>query len=454
MNTKEVFELIEQVASISSKTEKERLVKQGMEHELFRKIMRAAYDPFINYGLADIPKPVGIGAGSLDGATAWAIIEQLASRKITGNDARTIVDQLLTEKLDEPSAHLFWRIIKKDMRAGFGENTLNKALKGFVATFPYMRCTLPKDADMESWDWSQGVISQEKADGMFANVSHDDVGSIWISTRQGSPFPLHEMGGDFLHALEQALPRGTQTHGELLVYRNDKLLPREEGNGVLNSILSGGSLAEIEEIRFFAWDQVPLSAVQPKAKLQVRYRARLMGMLGHMKGKGGRWVQPVATRIVRTNAEAMEHYRELLAEGKEGTIVSNPDGIWKDGTSKDKVKFKLEVPVELRVIGFNEGTGKNEGALGSFICQSECGKLKVDVSGRGDAMRAEVWANRDSWLDAVITAKANSIMPPKKEGDLHSLFLPIFIERRNDKSVANTLSEIEKEFANAMGGKK
>jgi DNA ligase 1 len=451
MNTQQVFNLIEEIAAVSAKTEKERLVKQGMEHDLFRKVMRAAYDPFINYGLAGIPKPVGKGAGTMDGPVVWAIIEQLASRKLSGNDARTVVEEFLTEKLDAPSAHLFWRIIKKDMRAGFGENTLNKAIKGFIATFPYMRCTLPKDADMDSWDWSQGVISQEKADGMFANFSHDDAGSIWISSRQGSPFPIHEMHAEFMAAILQALPRGTQTHGELLVYRNDILLPREEGNGVLNSLLNGGSLGLDEEVRFFAWDQVPLSAVQPKAKFGIRYRARLMSMLGHMKGRGGRFVQPVATRIVKSKAEAMDHYREMLSLGKEGTIVSNPDGIWKDGTSKDKVKFKLEVPVELRVKGFNEGTGKNEGALGSFICESECGQLKVDVSGRGDAMRVVVWANRDSWLDAIITVKANSIMAPKKEGDLHSLFLPIFVERRTDKDQADTLVSIEAQFAAAMG---
>jgi DNA ligase-1 len=450
MNAKEVFELIEKIANDSSKLVKENLVKEGMGHELFRRVMRAAYDPFVNYGLADIPKPVGQGVASLDGATAWAIIEQLASRKITGNDARTIVDQLLTQKLDEPSAHLFWRIIKKDMRAGFGENTINKASKGFIATFPYMRCCLPKDAKMDDWDWSQGVLSQEKADGMFANVSHDEAGHIWVSTRQGSPFPTHEIGSELLQAMKEALPRGTQTHGELLVYRDGKLLPREEGNGVLNSILSGGSLAEIEEVRFFAWDQVPLSEVKPKAKYGVRYRRRFMDMLGAMKGKGGRFVTAVSTRIVKTKEEAIVHYRELLALGKEGTILCNPDGIWKDGNSKDKVKFKLEVPVELRIKGFNAGTGKNEGALGSFICESECGQLKVDVSGRGDAMRAEVWANQEDWLDAIITAKANSILPPKKEGELHSLFLPIFIERRLDKDKANSLDEIKAEFLAAI----
>jgi DNA ligase-1 len=45
----------------------------------------------------------------------------------------------------------------------------------------------------------------------------------------------------------------------------------------------------------------------------------------------------------------MIHYRELLLAGKEGSVIGNGDGIWKDGTSKDKIKLKLEVPVDLIV---------------------------------------------------------------------------------------------------------
>jgi DNA ligase-1 len=149
-------------------------------------------------------------------------------------------------------------------------------------------------------------------------------------------------------------------------------------------------------------------------------------------------------------ADAWSHYRELLQQGKEGTVFKKATAIWRDGTSLEQGKLKLKAPFELRVKGFNEGTGKYIGQLGSLICQSECGQLEVNISGRGDKMRAEVWANKDSWLESIITAEGNLVMEPSKEGDKHSIFLPIFLERRTDKTTADSLLRIREQFNAAI----
>jgi hypothetical protein len=117
--------------------------------------------------------------------------------------------------------------------------------------------------------------------------------------------------------------------------------------------------------------------------------------------------------------------------------------IWRDGDSTEQVKLKLKVQVELRVIGFNEGTGKNRGSLGSFQTASECGEVETNVNGRSTAMRKDVWNDLDSWRDAIICVDTNGLLTPKKAGGKHSLFLPIFVERRDDKRAADTLARIE-----------
>ena len=65
-------------------------------------------------------------------------------------------------------------------------------------------------------------------------------------------------------------------------------------------------------------------------------------------------------------------------------------------------------------------------------------------------MRAEVWANKESWLESIITVKANGIMSPDKDGNLHSLFLPIFIEKRADKAEADSLPRVREQFEAAV----
>jgi DNA ligase-1 len=139
----------------------------------------------------------------------------------------------------------------------------------------------------------------------------------------------------------------------------------------------------------------------------------------------------------------------MLQKGKEGTVIKNGTAEWKDGTSKDQVKLKLKFQVDLEVVDFNEGTGKYAGQLGSLVCRTSDGELEVNVSGRGDKMRAEVWANREDWRGAIITGEANAIMPATRS-EKHSLFLPIFIERRLDKKVADTLQRVQEQFDAAV----
>ena len=84
------------------------------------------------------------------------------------------------------------------------------------------------------------------------------------------------------------------------------------------------------------------------------------------------------------------------------------------------------------------------------MCESSCNQVAVNVSGRGDKMRADVWTNREDWLGAIVTVEGNLVMEPSKLGGLHSIFLPIFIERRKDKTEADSLERINEQFAAAI----
>lgn len=457
-----VLAAIEKIAATSSKLEKDALIKQaGTSSPMFMKVCKAAYDPFITYGIATMPErpaDAAPGVNTLDEPAWWDILNDLASRKLSGDAARQAVIKALVF-LDEPSRQLFTRIIRKDLRAGFSEGSINRAFKGTIPEFPYMRCSLPDKSNMDKWNWSNGIISQEKADGMFANVSVDTVGNIWVTSRQGSPIPLDNLPL-LKHAIEATIARETQSHGELTVYRDGVVLPREEGNGMLNSVIQGGALDEGCTIRLDLWDQIPLYAVQPKGKYDVGYSQRLKALLEGMKQGGDhpvvkQHIGVIPTRIVRSREQAIAHYQELLRKGKEGTICKAPDAIWRDGTSKDQVKLKLEVDIDLKVVRVLEGTAgtKNEGRPGSLECSTSCGKLLTSVTVKNEAMRAKIEEDPAKWEGAIMVVRANSIMPPSDSNELHSLFLPRFVEAeaRLDKAVADDLETVRSIFANAAG---
>jgi DNA ligase-1 len=455
---KSVFAAIERIAATSSKIEKEALFKEaGSQSSLFMKVVTYAYDPFKNYGISHAPsKTPGIAAtaNDLSEDMVWKLLDNLISRDLSGNSARENV-QTIVDFLDDESSEVFRRIINKDMRAGFGEGTINRCFKGTLKEFPYMRCTLEPKSNMAKWDWTVGIISQEKADGMFANINFDGSGFLWITSRQGTQFPENCLGVEA--DLRKTLLHGTQTHAELLVTQDGILLPREEGNGVLNSLQSGGKLESSQKVVIHAWDQIPLEVVVPKGSHDVPYKKRLVSIcrqIAAAQAQGMNQVTVVPTKIVHSRGEAFAHYRELLKRGKEGTVLKHPAMPWMDtdGGNKDQVKLKLEVTVELRIKQMqpaSPGT-KHAATFGSLLCESECGGLSVGVSGMKDQDRINIANNWEKFKDSILSVKANSIMDPEDDEEKHSLFLPRWVEPRSDKTRADTLIQIKDQFAAAV----
>lgn len=158
----------------------------------------------------------------------------------------------------------------------------------------------------------------------------------------------------------------------------------------------------------------------------------------------------VPYRIISSYNEAINHLKEELSNGFEGTVVKGFDAIWKDGKKVEQFKLKVEFNCELRIIGFNEGTKgtKLEGSLGSLICQSEDGLITVNVGGQDekedskkDFTKDHIWNNKDEFINKVVEIKCNGLSI-NKEGGWNFLY-PNYVKMRFDKNESNTLEEIK-----------
>lgn len=454
-----ILNILEQVANDPSKNNKIALLTANKDNATLKTVCRLAYDPTINFYLKQIPQAKKYdGTLSLDVAL-HRMERDLATRTYTGSTAREYL-KINLEALTEEDATVLARVIDRDLRAGFSDSTVNKVWKGLIPEYPYMRCSLPKAVKLDTLSWKEGVYSQLKADGMFANVNIDADGEVVITSRSGTQFPLTEFS--FLVAeVKETFTAGTQSHGELLVKRNGEILPRQTGNGILNKVAQGGALPEGHVITFLVWDNIPLSEVKSKGSYSVPYKtryatikaqidAREKASLIPMIASGTKLIELIPTRIVHSMEEALVHYREMLAEGMEGTIIKCGNGIWKDGTSKHQVKMKLEITVDLVIKALTAGKGKNADTFGSVTCQSLDGLLEVNVSGFTDDMRQWIFDNFGTLRDTIMAVKGNSIMPPSDSNEKYSLFLPRFEEFRKDKFVADTMAQVQEQFDNAI----
>ena len=439
--------ILEEVANEPSKNAKIAILTQHKDNKELQEVVRLAYDPTVNFFIKKIPQyETKMRIDFMTMSEAFSLLETLSTRQVTGTAGINQL-KLILECVSADNAKVIAKVVDRDLRAGFGESTANKVWKNLIPEFPYMRCALPKAAKLDEFSWTDGVYSQLKADGMFANVNHTADGDVQILSRAGSLFPSQYFA-HLIADVQKTFPTGTQSHGELLIKRDGVVLPRQIGNGILNKVQKGGDIGANDEIVYLVWDQIALTSVVSKGTYAVPYQLRFAELAAQtLKAE---CIELIDTRIVHNMEEALAHYREMLDLGMEGTIIKNATGIWKDTTSKDQVKMKLDIDVDLVIMGFNAGNGKNEATFGSIVCQSSDGLLEVNISGFTDEVRLEVHNNRDKLIGTIVTVKGNSIMPPTGNNTKYSLFLPRFAEFRTDKKVADDLAKVIEQFDNAI----
>jgi DNA ligase-1 len=463
MNSRNVMKAIEEIAFVSGKNDKQALLTRYMAEADFLSILSLALNPFVTFGVRPA-RYTGFAGNFVWGESTFILLKDLQDRTLTGDAAKAAIETEY-KRLDEKSAELLWRVMNKDLKAGFGENSVNKVKKDFIPCFPYMRCSLPKDSKLDEWPFNTGVISQIKADGMFFDGNIDKT-FVNFTSRQGQPFPsspsFDRLAEQFRIAfgglLTEDFEAGAQTHGELLVEDSaGNILAREVGNGMINKLIQGTELQPGYTLTAVLWDVIPLTSAVKKGSYNVPYLNRLRMLnsaVGMLRAKReDSLIAIIETKVVRSYQEAMDHYMAARRRKQEGTIVKKPTMIWKDGTSKDQVKLKQEVPVELEVFDFEEGKegAKTELTFGSLMCRTSDSLLEVNVgTGFSDELRREINEAREEWIGAIITVKSNEIMVSKDGKKKHSLFLPVYVDRRLDKSVADTYAQVVEQFDNAV----
>lgn len=450
-NAKEMIAFLEKIHATKSTNDKIALIKTQAESDFVKRVFDYAYNPFHNFFIKPFKEKEYKGYVTIPMETprdVFELLDVLKSRSITGNDAHNAIVYFCKISVQDEIV-LLDLILKRDLCCGISGKTINKAIPNLIPIIPYMRCSLMKDVKMEKWE-NKKIYSQIKADGLFVNAEIDDNGNVKLYTRNGSTFPDNSPAlSELITAIKNSNHKNVVYHGELLVTNeNDVILDRQTGNEILNSLLQGTEPEQHNKIVGLFWDIVDLDVFRSdkptKHPNNKPYKER-MELLSQTK------LALIETVICDNIDEAKEHYKQARLQGYEGTVIKLFDALWCNTTSKEQVKLKAETIVELEVIGFKDGTGMNENLFGSITCKSSDDLLIVDVgvSGFTFGERETIAKDKDSYIGKIMAVKANSVIT-RLDSDKKSLFLPRFVEWRNDKDVADTLAHIENQFNSEM----
>ena len=124
-----------------------------------------------------------------------------------------------------------------------------------------------------------------------------------------------------------------------------------------------------------------------------------------------------------------------VSTDNEGVMVNVLDAPYQYKRTKDILKVKVQGDSDLRIIGFEEGSGKYKGMLGAFVLEYKGGTLNCG-GGLTDELRQSIWNNRSSWLDRVMSVKHNGETIDTATGN-PSLRFPRFSELREEGKEVN-----------------
>ena len=432
-----INKFLDGLAANASRNFKIEQLNANSDNEVLREVIRLALDPFTQFYQRKIPEyTTDKHQTSLD--QAMLALYDLKERVVTGNAAIEYLRMLLSS-VSADDAKVLERIISKDLKCGVDVSTANKVWSGLIPEYPCMLCSPFEQKLVDKIKFP--AYAQMKMDGMRFNAIVRD-GKCEFRSRNGKEILL--LGNLEQEFISLAGSFDCVFDGELLVMLegDHQFADRQTGNGILNKANKGTiSAKEAALVHATVWDLIPYVQFidgycgSPYSK---RY-STLQAIVAKQKSDG-RKIWNVTSTIVETLEEAQEIFQGYLAEGFEGIILKDGAGVWEDKRSKTQIKFKGELECDLKIVAVEEGKGKAVGMLGAIICESADGIVKVNVgSGFNDAQRKQYW--KENLVDKIVAVKYNSRIKNKAGED--SLFLPVFIEIRNDKDIADKSKDIK-----------
>jgi len=461
-----ILEIIKELRADASLNYKKEILARYSDYEPFKEFLIRVYNPRINYYMKKIPDVISYGMKEQSTHELYVTLDALSSRIITGGDAINYVRNFLLEA-NQTVRELFELAIGRDIRAGVGVGVINEVYKGLIEETPYMRCSSLDEKTLERFDiMPDGFLAQDKSDGIFNYIIKAN-DTVYMLTRAGTVWTSESLKQDMVECPDKVYV------GEGLIYKDGKPLDRKTGNGMITSYikreatleilqskidavlnsgryLTGKNLKISEEIKqkeqefaeidknlhFVIWDSLTLQEFEEG--LSTRPYIERFGeaiKATFMTNK----LKPVPSYRVYSMKEAQAIADEFISEGGEGAVVKKLDAIWQDGTSKDMVKIKEVYDADLYCVGIKLGKGKYEGKIGSLILQTSCGRIQVDCgSGLTDQDRNTC---PDEFIGKIIEIQYNKFIRSKKDKPV-SLYLPRFVEVREDKNTATSYEEI------------
>lgn len=432
-----------------SRLHKEDVLKQAREAatlgsvnaQVFLGLLRACYNPFVVFGVKQIPDTAGITGADNPWQEYNDLLIKLAKRELTGNSAREAI-QAMANRFDSEEWNTFLApVLRRDMRAGVSDKTINKVCKGTQYEIPIFGCQLATNCEGRP-EMKGNKRLEPKLDGVrvLMVVTHAGNNTNVVSySRNGKVFE------NFTHIEEQISAKfskilgkagntlmgnsGFVLDGEVIGNTFQELMRqarRKENVQATDSVFNVFDILPLEDFRRGFWNAQLNKRVQILENIRsVVDEMPNVELLPHIM---------VDLDTAAGKDQFNRYCKDMVAKGFEGVMIKDVNAPYECKRNTFWMKYKPVYDYDLKVIAIEEGTGKNKGRMGALVCEgTDDGKfINVNVgSGYTDEERQSYWDNQSSVIGQTAVVMADAIT--QNQNGSYSLRFPRFIRFRDDK---------------------
>ena len=420
----EIVSIIEELRNTSSTNGKIQILKINADNLGLKELLELTYNPHKKYKLTE--KSIWTGFPEVQTENNLSeLTEILANNNIT-DYLRGRVANFLTQT-DESIRDLYKCVLLKDLKIGVNASTINKVWKGLIPTSETgvdIKPMLASKFDFDKPPKGEFAIT-EKLDGIRCLAICKEDG-IQLFSRQGKLIEGCVSIETTLMGMRMQVGRDFVLDGELLAMNcGYDTVYKETTKRVKNK-------NEIKEgIYYMAFDMLEMEEFNQLKGIH-KYHERLHKLLDLDKLMGSMFVRIIQPLYIGSNMdrvlELLETYKKL---GAEGLMVNLMDALYEFKRSKAILKVKVMQTADLRIVGFEEGQGRNAGKLGAILVDFKGNEVGVG-SGFTDFDREYIWKNQDQYLGKICEIQFFEIS--KDKDGVESLRFPVWKYLRTDKT--------------------
>jgi len=416
------LEILDECESTNSRTAKEELLQSAIDEihaPTLKTIFTYSLNPYYNYythaeDFEHLPYSRPKHHDNKMFMRMFEILDDLRLRRITGNSAKRLVDQLIKALPDDYHRKWFSRIINQDLRCGISVKTVNKIFKDLIPTFAIQLCDKYDSQDMIGW------YAEPKYNGNRCITIINENGNIAMFSRNGKVVNNANHIIDDLHTLKL---KNIVFDGEL--YSD---VAGSKGNAdwsKTTSIIHTESVhADRESLKYWVFDQ--LSLLDWESRRSFTPLADRKDILSMTKFSTDSSLKIVPRKVIKQSIDVIKITDMYIANGFEGSVIKDPKSTYDFKRSKSWVKVKKFKDMDCEILSINQGAGRNKDTCGSITIDVEGVSVNVG-SGYTDEIRKFLWNNKKKLI-----GKTAEICYQAKTKD-GSLLFATFIKIRSDK---------------------